>query len=186
MAVNEDAMIPQLKALKTTDISPLIRMAGVMMPRALEGFMPSLDKKQKSAFDQVMPVGGEKKIYIHLTDTPTPPIVVGMAQPIKMSTHSPNEVEEQKMKGIKLTTNDLQLLAGGQTLGNMLRLFWRLKRQLITILGMLLILWPFLRLGPAELRDMGNKMKSHFKPLLDLMPRAPKVSDKDRVRTGVY
>ena len=186
MAMNEDTMLPQLKALKTTDISPLIRLAGVSMPRALDGFIKSLDTKQKSAFDKVMPVGGEKKIYLQLTDTPTPPIVSGMAQPMKISTMSEKEVREQKISGIKLTTDDLQLVAEGRTLGNMLRLIWRLKSQLFTILRILLIFWPFLRLGPAELRDMGNKMKSHFKPLLDLMPRAPKVSDKDRVRTGVY
>lgn len=186
MAMNEDAMSPQLKALKKTDISPLIRIGGVMMPRALDGFLVELNKKQRSAFDKVMPVGGEKKIYVHLTDTPTPPIVIGIAQPMKMNTQSPKEVSEQKIKGMRLTTNDLQLVAEGQTLGNILRLIWRLKSQLFTILSIMLIFWPFLRLGPAELRDMGNKAKSHFKPLLDLMPRPPKVNDRDRVRAGVF
>jgi hypothetical protein len=174
MAVKKDAMLPQLKALKTTDVSPLIRMAGVMLPRVLNGFLASLDKKQKSAFDQVMPVGGEKKIYLQLMGTPTPPIVIGMAQPPKMSTMSENEVRQQQISGIRLTVDDLQLLAEGQTLGNMLRLVWRLKGQTFTLLGMLGMFWPFLRLGPAELKDMGNKMTSRFKPLFDLMPRPKK------------
>ncbi len=174
MAVKKDAMLPQLKALKTTDMSPLIRMAGLVLPRALDGFLASLDKKQKSAFDQVMPVGGEKKIYLQLMDTPTPPIVIGMAQPPKMSTMSENEVREQQVRGIRLTIDDIQLLAEGQTLGNMLRLVWRLKGQTFTILGILRMFWPLLRLGPSELKDMGNKMTSRFKPLLDLLPRPKK------------
>ena len=174
MAVKKDAMLPQLKALKTTDLSPLIRVAGAMLPRVLNGFLASLDKKQKSAFDQVMPVGGEKKIYLQLMGTPTPPIVIGMAQPPKMSTMSENEVRQQHIKGIRLTVDDLQLLAEGQTLGNLLRLVWRLKGQTFTLLGMLGMFWPFLRLGPAELKDMGNKMTTRFKPLFDLMPRPKK------------
>ena len=174
MAVKKDAMLPQLKALKTTDLSPLIRVAGAMLPRVLNGFLVSLDKKQKSAFDQVMPVGGEKKIYLQLMGTPTPPIVIGMAQPPKMSTMSENEVRRQQIRGIRLTIDDLQLLAEGQTLGNLLRLVWRLKGQTFTLLGMLGMFWPFLRLGPAELKDMGNKMTTRFKPLFDLMPRPKK------------
>jgi len=174
VAVKKDAMLPQLKALKTTDLSPLIRVAGAMLPRVLNGFLASLDKKQKSAFDQVMPVGGEKKIYLQLMGTPTPPIVIGMAQPPKMSTMSENEVRQQHIKGIRLTVDDLQLLAEGQTLGNLLRLVWRLKGQTFTLLGMLGMFWPFLRLGPAELKDMGNKMTTRFKPLFDLMPRPKK------------
>ncbi len=174
MDVKKEEMSPQLKALKTTDISPLIRMAGLMLPRALDGFLVSLDKKQKSAFDQVMPVGGEKKIYLQLMGTPTPPTVIGMAQPLKMSTMSENEVRQQQIRGIRLTINDIQLLAEGRTLGNMLRLFWRLKGQTFTILGILWMFAPFLWLGPSELKDMGNKMTSRFKPLLDLLPRPKK------------
>jgi hypothetical protein len=82
-----------------------------------------------------------------------------------------SQVRQQKLKGVRLTTPDLQLLQNGRTVGNMLRLLWRLKSQLFTILGIMLIFLPFLLLGPAELRDMQVKMKTHFKPLLDLMPR---------------
>ncbi len=174
MAVKNDAMLPQLKALKTTDISPLIRMAGLMLPRVLDGFLASLDEKQKCAFDKIMPVGGEKKMYLQLTDTPTPPIVIGMAQPPKMNTLSEDEVRRQHIKGIRLAMDDLQLLAEGQTLGNMLRLVWRLKGQTFTILGILRMFGPLLRLGPAGLRDLRNKMASRFKPLLDLLPRPKK------------
>jgi hypothetical protein len=174
MDVKNEEMSPQLKALKTTDISILVRMGGLMLPRALDGFLVTLDKKQKSAFDKVMPVGGEKRIYLQLMGTPTPPIVIGMAQPLKMSTMPETEVKQQQIRGIRLTINDLQLLSDGRTLGNMLRLVWRLKGQTFTILGILQLFGPFLWLGPAELRDMSNKMKSHFKPLLDLMPHPKK------------
>jgi hypothetical protein len=176
MAAKNDTMLPQLKALKTTDISPLVRIAGVMWPRALAGFLPSLDEKQKSAFDQVMPVGGEKKMYLQLLDTPTPPIVIGMAQPLKMSTMSEDKVRQQQIKGIRLSVDDLQLLVEGLTLGNMLRLLWRLKAQLFTLLCLLWMLVPFLRLGPARLRDLLNKAATHFKPLFDLLPRPKKAN----------
>ena len=174
MVVMNDAMLPQLKALKKTDLSPLIRISGLMVPRLINGFLPCLDKKQKSAFDKVMPLGGEKKIYFQLVDTPTPPVVIGMAQPLKMGTLPESEIMQQQIRGIRLTLDDLQLLAKGQTLGNMLRLFWRLKGQTFTILGMLWSFAPFLWLGPAEIKDMLNKMTTHFKPLLDLMPRPNK------------
>ena len=175
MAVKkESALAAMLPRLKTTDLSPLIKIAGLVLPRVLDGFLKSLDNRQRSAIDKIMPVGGEKKIYLQLMGTPTPPIVIGMAQPPKMSTMSENEVRQQHIKGIRLTVDDLQLLAEGQTLGNLLRLVWRLKGQTFTLLGMLGMFWPFLRLGPAELKDMGNKMTTRFKPLFDLMPRPKK------------
>lgn len=174
MAVNQDAMLPQLRALKTTDISPLIRISGLMVPRLLNGFLPCLDQKQKSAFDKVMPLGGEKKIYVQLVGTPTPPIVIGMAQPLRMGTLPENEVMRQRIRGIRLTLDDIQPLAEGRTLGNMLKVGWRLKGQTFTILGILLMFWPFLGLGPAELRDLRSKMVTHFKPILDLLPRPNK------------
>ena len=175
MAVKKEsavaAMSPQLKALKTTDISPLIRMAGLILPRVLDGFLKSLDKKQRSAMDKVMPAGGKKKIYLQLVGTPTPPIVIGMAQPVKISTMSEKEVRRQRIKGIRLTIDDIQLLTKGRTIGNMLKLFWRLKGQTFTILGILWMFAPLLRLGPSGLKDMGNKLTSKWKPLLDLFAR---------------
>jgi len=111
MAVKkESAVAAMLPRLKTTDLSPLIRMAGLILPRVLDTFLKSLDKKQRSAMDKVMPVGGGKKIYLQLVGTPTPPIVIGMAQPVKISTMSEKEVKQQRIKGIRLTIDDIQLL----------------------------------------------------------------------------
>jgi len=168
MAVKKNAMSPeQLKALRTTDLSPLIGMARFMMPRALNGFIATLDEKQKGAFDKVMPSGGNKRIYFQLVGTPTPPIVIGLAQPLKMSTMPEKEVKQQQIKGIRLTLDDVQVLAE-RRIGKIL---WRLKGQLFTILGIMRNFWPFVRLGPGELKDLQNKAMTHFKPLMDLMPR---------------
>ena len=167
----ESALAAMLPRLKTTDISPLIKLAGLMLPRVLDTFLKSLDKKQRSAMDKVMPVGGEKKIYLQLVGTPTPPIVIQMAQPVKMSTMSEKDVKQQKIKGIRLTIDDIQLLAKGRSLGNMLKLFWRLKGQMCTILRILWMFAPLLLLGPSGLKDMRNKLTSKLKPLLDLFAR---------------
>jgi hypothetical protein len=172
MAVKkESALAAMLPRLKTTDISPLIKIAGVMLPRILDGFFKSLDKKQKKAMDKVMPVNGERKIYLQLVGTPTPPIVIELAQPMKMSTMAEKDVKQQKIKGIRLTLDDIQLLAKGRTLGNMLKLFWRLKGQTFTILGILWMFAPLLLLRPSGLKDMQNKLTSKWKPLLDLFAR---------------
>lgn len=172
MAVKkESALAAILRKLQTIDLTPLIRMASGMVPRVLDPFIKSLDKKEKSAIDKVMPPGKGKKIYVHLIDTPTPPILVELAQPMKISTIPEKDVKQQKIRGIRLTTDDLQLLAKGRTLGNMLRLFWRLKGQTFTILGILWMFAPLLRLGPSGLKDMANKLSSKWKPLLDLFAR---------------
>jgi hypothetical protein len=170
-AKKESALVAMLPRLKNTDISPLIRMASAVAPRILDPFFKSLDKKQKKAMDKVMPPGGGKKIYIQLTGTPTPPIVIGMAQPVKLSTMAEKEVKQQKIKGIRLTIEDIQLLARGRKLGNMLRFLWRIKGQMFTILAILWMFAPLLRLGPSGLKDMGNKLTSRWKPLLDLFAR---------------
>jgi hypothetical protein len=172
MAIEKVGDSPQVKALKTTDLTPFIRMSGLMAPRLMEVFTQKLDEKQKKAIDKVMPVGGDKMIYFHLVDTPTPPILLGMAQPLKLTTMPENEIKRQQIKGIRLTTREVQLLSGGRSMGKMLRLTWRLKSQMVTILGILLGFWPFIMLGPAELGDMRKRMTVHFKPLFELMPRS--------------
>ncbi|MFC1847683.1 hypothetical protein ACFLXV_00005 [Chloroflexota bacterium] len=92
MAINKEAVLAaMLPRLKTTDISPLIHMASGIVPRVLDVLLASLDKRQRSAVDRVMPVGGGKKMYLQLVGTPTPPIVIGMAQPVKISTMSEKE-----------------------------------------------------------------------------------------------
>jgi hypothetical protein len=172
MAVKkESALVAILPRLKTTDISPLIKIAGLILPRVVDGFLKNLDKRQRSAIDGVMPVGGEKKIYLQLLGTPTPPIVIQLAQPMKISTMAEKEVRQQRIKGIRLTIDDIQLLARGRSLGNMLKLFWRLKGQTFTILAILCMFAPLLRLGPSGLKDVGNKLTSKWKPLLDLFAR---------------
>jgi len=160
-----------LPRFKDTDMSLVIRMSALVLPRFFDEFLKKLNEKQKSAIDKVMPVGGEKKIYIHLMDTPTPPVVVELAQPPKISTMPEKEVKQQRIKGIRLTINDALLLARGRKLGNMLKFSWRLKGQMFTMLGILWIFFPFLRLGPSGLKDMGNKLASQSKPLLDLVAR---------------
>ena len=172
MAVKkESALAAMLPRLRNTDISPLIRMASVIVPRILDPFFNSLDKKQKKVMDRVMPPGKGKKIYLHLIGTPTPPVVIELAQPMKLSTLAEKEVKQQKMKGIRLTVEDVQLLARGRSLGNMLRLCWRLKGQMFTILGILWMFRPLLLLGPSSLKDMGHKLTSRWKPLLDLFAK---------------
>lgn len=168
----ESAVAAMLPRLKSTDLSPLIKMGGGMLPRVLDPFLKSLDKKQKKAMDKVMPPGGGKKIYLHLMGTPTPPIVIEMAQPMKMSTMSEKDVKQQKIKGIRLAIDDIQLLAKGRTRGTMLKLLWRLKGQTFTILGIMWMFMPLLRLGPSGLKDMVNKLTSKWKPLLDLFARS--------------
>ncbi len=168
----ESALAAMLPRLKTTDLSPLIKMASGMVPRVLDTFFKSLDKKQKRAVDKVMPPGKGKKIYLHLTGTPTPPIVVELAQPMKISTVPEKDVKQQKIKGIRLTIDDIQLLAKGPKLGNMLKLLWRLKGQMFTILGIMWMFTPLLRLGPSGLKDMVKKLMTTAKPLLDLFARA--------------
>jgi len=167
MAAKNAAMSPQMKALKTTNLTPMIRMSGLMVPRILGGFLPKLNEKQRGAFNKVMPVGGGKKIYIHLAGTPTPPIVIEMAQPLKMTTMSENEVKQQQIKGIRLSTEDLQVLSER----NIVKILWRLKGQLGTMLSLSGMFMPFVKLGPGQLKDMKQKAMTHFKPMMDLMPR---------------
>ena len=165
MAVKQESgLAAMLPRLKKADLSPLIRMASGLMPRVLDPFFKSLDKKEKSAIDKVMPPGKGKKIYVHLTDTPTPPIVVELAQPMKISTTPEKDVKRQKIQGIRLTTDDILLLAGGRSLGSTLRLLWRFKGQMFTMLGIVWMFMPLLRLGPSGLKEMGNKLTSRWKP----------------------
>ena len=167
----ESAVAAMLPRLKATDLSPLIKIAGGILPRVLDGFLASLDKKQRSAIDRVIPVAGKKKIYFQLVGSPTPPIVIEMAQPLKISTMSEREVRQQRITGIRLNIDDVQLLAEGRTRGTMLKLVWRLKGQTFTILGIFWMFAPLLRLGPSGLKEMGNKLTSQLKPLLGLLDR---------------
>ena len=167
----ESALNPLMLRLKTTDLSSLIRVAGFILPRILDEFLNSLDEEQKKAIDKVMPVGGKKKIYLQLVGTPTPPIVIELAQPVQISTLSEDEVKRQRIKGIKLTIDDIELLTKGLTIVNMLKLYWRMKSQTFTILGITWMFLPLLQLGSSKSKDMGNKLTSKWKPLLDVLAR---------------
>ena len=167
MPDKSSALAAILPRLKKTDLSPLVRMASGMVPRVLDPFFKSLDEKEKRAIDKFMPPGKGKKIYVHLKDSPTPPIVVELAQPMKISTIPEKDVKQQRMKGIRLTTDDILLLAKGRSPGNTLRLLWRFKGQMFTMLGIVWMFMPLLRLGRSGLRDMRNKLTSRWKPLLD-------------------
>lgn len=166
MTAQTNALSPQMKALKTTDLSSMIRMSNLMVPRMLGVFLPKLDEKQRMAFDKAMPPGGTKKFYCHLVGTPTPPIVITLAQPLVMDVLSEDEVKKQGIKGIKLTLEDLQVLTE-KKIGKMI---WRLKGQLGSLLGLSGTFMPFVGLGPGGIKDMQQKAMTHFKPLLDMMP----------------
>ncbi len=161
------AMSKQLKALKTTDLSPFIRMAGMMAPRAIGVFLPKLDQKQRQAFEKMMPAGGNKKIFVQLVGTPTPPIVIGMAQPLTMEVLSEKEIKEQGIKGLRLPVEKTLKPLTEKQIGKVL---WLLKGQLGTLLSLSGLAMPLLLLGPAELKDLKNKALTHFKPMLDLLP----------------
>jgi hypothetical protein len=171
MADKSSALAAMLPRLKKTDLSPLVSMASGLVPRVLDPFFKSLDEKEKRAIDKVMPPGKGNRIYIHLVDTATPPIVLELAQPMKMTTMPEKDVRQKEIKGIRLTTADIQLLAKGPSPGTTLRLFWRFKGQTFTLLSIVWMFMPLLRLGPSGLREMGNKLTSRWKPLLDLFAR---------------
>ena len=167
MDVKKEQLSPQLKALQTTDLSPFIRMGGMMvLPRMLGVFLPKLDEKQRDAIDKIMPAGGTKKFYMHLVGTPTPPIVMEMTQPLKMSVQSEEEIKKQGIKGLRLTVEDLQPAMEKQ-IGKFL---WRIKGQMGTLFSISGIMMPLILLGPGELKDLQKRAMTHFKPLLDLMP----------------
>lgn len=168
----ESVQIESLQQLKTTDISLLVKLAGgLILPRVLDGFIESLDEKQRSAINKVIPAGGKKKLYFQLVDSPTPPIVIEMAQPLKISTMPVEEVRQQHIRGIRLNTDDIQLLAEGRTPGKMLKFLWRLKGQVFTILAISWMFMPLLRLGRSGLKDMGSKFTARYEPLLELVAR---------------
>ncbi|HYB06710.1 MAG TPA: hypothetical protein VEB87_00995 [Nitrososphaerales archaeon] len=158
-----------LPRLWATDMTLLIGMAGIIMPRLFDSLAASLDEKQRRAIDKVLPAKGGKRMYVQLLGSPTPPIVVELAQPLRMSTKSEKEVREQGIRGIRLTCDDALLAAGGLTAGAMLKLLWRLKGQLFTMLRISWTFLPLLRLGRSEMKDMQDKLNAKTAPLLGLL-----------------
>lgn len=171
-AVNkEQALAAILPRLKTTDLSSFIKIAGLLLPRVFDNLLATLDKRQKSVVDRVMPVEGGMKICLHLVDTPTPPIMIELAQPMKISAIPEMDIQKQEIKTIRLTTDDILLLAKGRNPVNMLRLGWRHKGQMLTILGILHMLAPLLQEEPSIMKDIGKELNSRLMPLLDLFAK---------------
>lgn len=158
-----------LPRLWATDMTLLIKMAGIIMPRLFDSLLASLNAKERRAIDKVLPQREGKRIYVQLLGSPTPPIVVELAQPLKMTTMSEKEVQEQGIKGVRLTCDDALLAARGLTAGGVLRLLWHLKGQLFTMLRISWSFLPLLRLGRSGLRDIQDKMNAKTAPLLGLL-----------------
>ncbi len=170
MTKNYEELSPRIKALIKTDLSQIIKMSGLMVPKLLNGFLSKLNSKQRRAFDKVMPVDGKKKFFIHLLGTPTPPIVINMAQPLKIKVVSEEKVKNEKIKGLVFTPEIMQL-ALGKKYGKFL---WRIKGQIGTLLSLMGMFMPFVTLGPKGIRDIQIKAMTHFKPLMHMMPGAKK------------
>lgn len=100
--------------------------------------------------------------------SPTPPIVVEMAQPLRIGTMSLEEVKRQKIRGIRLKCEDAVLMAEGLGVRNLLRLFWRLRGQWITTLRIMWGFMPLLRLGRSGMKDIQDKMNARLGPLVRL------------------
>lgn len=166
MAETYKRLSPQIKALKTTDLSPFINMSNLMVPRMLGVFLQKLNDKERKVFNKVMPAKGGKKIFFHLVGSATPPIVVEIAQPMKMTTMDEEEVKKLQIKGIRINVEDVQLL----TEKKMGKFIWHIKSQMGTMLGLSSMVTPFISLGPKGIMALKDKAMTHFKPLMDMMP----------------
>ena len=78
-----------------------------------------------------------------------------------------DEVEQQRLKGIRINVEDIQLITEKKT-G---KFIWRIKSQLGTILGMSGMFTPFIALGPKGIKELKNKAMAHFKPLMDMIQK---------------
>ncbi len=170
MTEKSNGLSAQMKALKSTDLSSMIKISGLMVPKLVGGFLPKLDEKQRGAYEKVFPVDGKKKIFIHLAETPTPPIVIRFAHPMKLKVSSVEKVSQQEIKGLTLTPEVLQLAMDKKYV----KFLWRIKGQIGTLFSMAGMFMPFVGLGPKGIKDMQQKAMTHFKPLMDMMPGAKK------------
>ena len=161
-----------LSLLRTADVSFLVRIASAAVPFVFDPFRSSLDMRQRKAIDRVMPPGKGKQIYVQMVDTPTPPVVIGLAQPFTLEVMGNQEIERRKIRGVRLTVDDMALLAGGLSPTGVARLLWRLRSQAPTVVRILWIFVPLVCVGPAGLRDMSQKLTQRWKPLLDYLARS--------------
>ncbi|MCL1797106.1 MAG: hypothetical protein FWG24_02115 [Eggerthellaceae bacterium] len=173
---SNDALDPRMSFLvdflKRKNLKGMILLSNKFTPRLMGGFLPKLSDKQQKAFNKVMPKEGQKKIYFQLLGSPTPPIVVHLAQPLFVDVMSEDEVKAAGFKGIKLQVDDLPgIMASVSGSGDIFGALKGLKGQTSSVLSMMSIFSPFVSLGPAEIKDLQVRAKKHFKPILDMMPR---------------
>jgi hypothetical protein len=166
---SKSPLAKMLPRLYYTDMTLLVKLSGFILPRILGSFVASLDEKERKAFDKVLPVSGGKRIFLQLLGSPTPPIVVELAQPLRVSTMSEKKVRLQGIRGIRLTYDDVTLAAGGLTLSGGLRIMWHLKGQLFTVLRISWTFLPLLRLGRSGMKDVQDKLNSTTAPLMGLL-----------------
>jgi len=165
----QSSLLEQIGALQKTDISPIIRMAGLVLPKAFKALLPELSEAQRNALCSVFPEGGNRSIYFQIVKTPTPPIVLRLSQPLVLTTATEEVIRGQGIQGIRLTIGDLQLAAKGLSAGNMMRLAWAMKGQVSSLLSIMKLFRPVLKLKRSERKDMIMRAKKHFKPVLDLL-----------------
>lgn len=157
--------------LRSKNLAGLVRLSNVFVPRIIKGFLPKLSPKQQAAFDKVMPPGGQKQIAVQLVGSPTPPIVVTLAQPLIIEPMSEEELSNTKIKCMKIHLDDLPALveiAAGT--GDIFGALKSLKGQKMAMLSLMSAFTPLLSLGAAEIRDLKKRAQEHFKPVAGMLP----------------
>ncbi len=161
-------MIAILPRLYTTDMTMLIRMAGLVLPHIFNNFLSRLDAEERRAIDKIMPITGGKKFYIKLEGSPTPPIVLELSNPPKITVMPEKDLEKNGIRGIKLRLDDVMPLTKKINMRNIVRFFWHLRGQRVTMLRIVWTFTPLLRLGKPKIKDMQQKLNASLKPLLGM------------------
>jgi hypothetical protein len=158
--------------LKRKNLRGIVLLSNKFVPKLIGGFLPKLSDKQRRAFDKVMPEGGKKRIYFQLLGTPTPPIVVHLAQPLYVDVMTEEQIAEEGMKGLVLQVDELpSLMASISGSKDIVGALKGLKGQALAMLSLMRIFAPLVSLGPSEIKDLRIRAMKHFKPLLSLLSR---------------
>ncbi|MCL1799418.1 MAG: hypothetical protein FWG23_06755 [Eggerthellaceae bacterium] len=173
---SNDALDPRMSFLvdflKRKNLKGIISLSNAFTPRLIGGFLPKLSDRQRKAFDKAMPKGGKKQFYFHIQGTPTPPIVVSLAQPLFVGVMTEEQVKAEGIKGLKVPVDDIPaLVASASGSGDIFAALKGLKGQTAAVLSLMSTFTPFISLGPAEIKDLQARAMKHFKPILDMMPR---------------
>jgi hypothetical protein len=156
--------------LKRKNLKGMILLSNKFLPKLISGFLPHLSDKQRRAFDKVMPIGGHKRIYLQILGTPTPPIVVSLAQPLCVAVMTEDEVKAEAIKGIKIQVDDIpMLMASVSGSGDIFGALKGLKGQTGAVLSLMPTFAPLISMGPSEMKDLQVRAKKHFKPFLDFV-----------------